>query len=194
VQEAVVSYFAGEKHGAVLLILIGLAALVAAAALFQPRWELRSFAITLGMVALLEIALGVGLYVRTGPQVAALLAQLGSNAPAFLADEGARMVRVQRNFVVVHYVEIAVIVIAAVIAFAQRNRFWIAGIALAFLFHAGFLLAFDIVAERRGAAYLARINQAAEANPERRLRHRACQPARLGRVGARATSSVAAGD
>jgi len=33
----------------------------------------------------------------------------------------------------------------------------VVGIALALLFHAAFLLAFDLVAERRGAAYLAQI-------------------------------------
>ena len=62
------------------------------------------------------------------------------------------MARVQRNFVVVQYSELAVIVIAAVIAFTQTNRFWLVRIALALLCHAAVLLAFDLVAERRGAS------------------------------------------
>lgn len=67
------------------------------------------------------------------------------------------MIRVQRNFVVVQYVELAVIAIAAFTAFAQKNRFWLSGIALGLLLHAALLLAFDLVAERRGATYLAAI-------------------------------------
>jgi hypothetical protein len=64
---------------------------------------------------------------------------------------------VQMNFVVVQYVELGLIVIAAFTAVAQKNRFWLSGITLGVLLHAPFLLAFDLVAERRGAAYLAAI-------------------------------------
>ena len=67
------------------------------------------------------------------------------------------MIRVQRNFVVIQYVEVAVIVLAAIIALAQKSRFRLSCIALALLLHAAFLLAFDLVAERRGAIYLAAI-------------------------------------
>jgi hypothetical protein len=157
-EEALVNYFEGEKHGALLIAGVGVVAVALAVVLLQPRWELRSLAVTLGLVAFGEIALGVGLYLRTGPQVSALLAQLGTEAARFLSDEGARMARVQRNFVVVQYVEMAVIVVAAVGAFALKNRFWIAGISLALLCHGAFLLAFDLVAERRGAAYQAALD------------------------------------
>lgn len=72
------------------------------------------------------------------------------------------LVRVQRNFVVVQYIEVAVIVIAAITAFAQKSRFWVAGVALGLLLNAALLLAFDLVAERRGAAYLAAIHTQAQ--------------------------------
>ena len=157
--EAVVSYFTGEKYGGLLLIGVGAAAIAVAVVLLQPRWGLRSFAIPLAVVALLEIALGIGLYLRTGPQVSELLAQLGSDAPGFVTDESARMARVQRNFIVVQFIEVAIIVVAALVALTQKDRFWIAAVALAFLCHAAFLLVFDIVAERRGAEYLAWIEE-----------------------------------
>jgi len=131
--------------------------------LFWPaRWGLRSFAVTLGVLALIEITIGVGLYLRTGPQVNGLVAQLGSDAARFFADDAARMARVQRNFVVVQFIEVAVIVLAAIPALALKNRFWIAGIVLGLLLNAALLLAFDLVAERRGAAYLAAIEARAQ--------------------------------
>jgi hypothetical protein len=116
---------------------------------------------------LLIAAIGVGLHLRTGPQVSSLIAQLGSDGARFFADEGARMARAQRNFVIIQYVELAVIVTAAIAAFALKNRFSLTGIALGLLCHAAFLLAFDLVAERRGDIYLTalRTNSAALAAP-----------------------------
>jgi hypothetical protein len=124
---------------------------------YQPRWDLRSFAVTLAVVAVAEIAIGVGLYLRTGPQVSALLTQLGADSARFFAEEGARMARVQRNFVIIQYVELAVIVTGAIAAIVLKDRFWLSGIALGLLCHAAFLLAFDLVAARRGANYLGEI-------------------------------------
>ena len=166
-QDALLTYFNGEKNAGLLLIGIGIAALAAAAIFFQPRSDLRSFAVTLAVLALIEIAIGLGLYLRTGPQVANLLTLLDSNVVQFFSEEGPRMIRVQRNFVVIQYVEVAVIVLAAIIALAQKSRFRLSGIALALLLHAAFLLAFDLVAERRGAIYLAAIT--AQSIPRRTL-------------------------
>jgi hypothetical protein len=47
-----------------------------------------------------------------------------------------------------------VIVTAAIAAVTLKERFSLSGIALGLLCHAAFLLAFDVVAERRGATYL----------------------------------------
>ena len=156
-EQTLVTYFDGEKYGAVLIAAIGLVGVVLAAILFSPRWELRSFAVTLGVVGLAEIALGVALLLRTGPQVSDLLAHLRTDAAAFFFEEGTRMARVQRSFLVAQYVEMAVIVTGALVAFTQKNRFAVAGIAVALLCHGAFLLAFDLIAERRGAAYLSAI-------------------------------------
>ena len=155
--DALMTYFNGEKHGGLLLVAIGVIGLTAAAVFWQPRWELRSFAVTLGVLALAELALGIGLYLRTDPQVAGLLAQFSSDAARFFSDESARMARVQRNFVVIEYVELALIVGGAAIAIVLKDRPWVVGIALGLLINAAVLLAFDLVAERRGAVYLAAI-------------------------------------
>ena len=156
-QDAVMAYFDGEKNAGLVLTAIGVAVITAAGLLFHPKWGLRSFAVTLALFALLELAIGVGLYVRTGPQVSALLARMGSDAPAVAAEEEARMARIQRNFVVLQYTWLVVITVVALIAVTQKSRFWVSGIALGVLVNAALFLAFDLVAERRGAAYLAAI-------------------------------------
>lgn len=158
-------YFDGEKSAGVLLAAIGVAILALAAMLYPARWGLRSLAATLALFALVEIAIGVGLYLRTGPQVASLLAQLASDTPRVLTEEGARMARVQRNFAVIQYIELIVIVTAAIAAIAFKNRFALSGIALGLLCHAAFLLAFDLVAERRGAIYLEALRRRSAAAP-----------------------------
>jgi len=156
-RDKIATYFTSEKNAGLVLALLGVIGLAAAVLFWPARWELRSFAVTLGVLALVEIGLGVGLYLRTGPHVGALVALLSSEASRFFADEGARMARVQRNFVVVQYVEVAVIVLAAITALALKHRATVAGIALGLLLNAAILLAFDIVAERRGAVYLGAI-------------------------------------
>ena len=71
-----------------------------------------------------------------------------------MSDETARMTRVQRNFVVIEYIEVAIIVMAAFMAVTQKSRPGVVGIALDLLCNAALLLAFDLVADRRGASYL----------------------------------------
>jgi len=156
-QAAITTYFAGEKNAGLVLAVLGVIGLAAAVLFWPARWGIRSFAVTLGILALIEIAIGVGLFVRTGPQISSLLALLGSDSARFFAEEGARMARVQRTFVIVQYVEVAVIVLAAITALALKHRVTASGIALGLLLSAAVLLAFDIVAERRGAVYLGAI-------------------------------------
>jgi hypothetical protein len=153
--DALATYFNGEKYAGLMLAGIVMVAIVAAGFLYRADVRLRPFAITLGLVALAEIALGIGLYARTGPQVRRLEEQLRSNEANFYAAEGARMARVQRNFVLVEYVELFVIITTAVAAVALKRRHGvISGVAIGLLINASILLAFDLLAERRGGEYL----------------------------------------
>jgi hypothetical protein len=153
-QQELLTYFTGEKNAALVILCVGLLGFVAGVIFFPTRFGLRSFAITLVVFALIEIAIGFGLFFRTGPQVKRLLTQLESDTAAFYANEGTRMETVQRNFVMIQYVEVGVIIISTIIALVFKNRSTISGVAFAFLINAAILLAFDIVAERRGDQYL----------------------------------------
>jgi hypothetical protein len=155
--DAVTIYFNGEKNAGLFIAVIGAAVVVAALVLFRARADFRAFALTLGIVALVEIAIGIGLYLKTDPQAGRLRAQLDSSPSSFYTDEGARMARVQRNFVVIEYVEVALIIVTAIVAIARKSNVTLTGVALGLLINAALLLAFDLIAERRGAAYLAAI-------------------------------------
>src|SRR5439155_22560596 len=101
--DALLIYFTGEKNASVFLGALGVAVIAAAAVLARTRSDLRSCAATLGIVALIEIAIGVGLHLRTGPQVSRLTTQLPSDPARLHSDEAARIARVQRNFLVIQY-------------------------------------------------------------------------------------------
>ena len=102
------------------------------------------------------------MYLRTDPQVGRLVSQLGAEPARFYTTEAARMARVQSNFVIIEYLELAFIVVSAVVAIAQKGRPGLTGVALGLLVSGAFLLTFDLVAERRGEAYLGAITVDAE--------------------------------
>jgi hypothetical protein len=95
-QAALTTYFDGEKNAGLLITGIGVAALVLAAVFLQPRWGLRSFAVTLAVIALAEIAIGVGLYLRGATYLneirtrSAALAAPASASPADIQATRAR--------------------------------------------------------------------------------------------------------
>jgi hypothetical protein len=153
-QDALTIYFDGEKYAGLILAAVAVCGIAAAAILFRAGPGFRSFAITLAIIGLAEIALGLGLYARTGPQVQHLEEQMRSDLTGFYQVEGTRMARVQRNFVIVEYVELFVIITTAVSAVAMKARSEMIGVALGLLINGAILLAFDVLAERRGADYL----------------------------------------
>jgi hypothetical protein len=67
------------------------------------------------------------------------------------------MGRVQKNFVIVEYIELFIIVVTAAAAVSLKARPGLAGVALGVLISGSVLLAFDVFAERRGAEYLSAI-------------------------------------
>ena len=116
----------------------------------------RSVAIALDVLAvgLAILAIGIGLYFKTGPQVANLVSQLANDSSAFWSAEPARMEKVQRNFVYLEYTWLTLLPLCSIIAVWKKDHLTINGIALGFVLNVAIVLAFDIIAERRGATYL----------------------------------------
>jgi hypothetical protein len=174
--DTLLSYFNGEKHAGLCIAAIGAAGVAAALVFYQPRWDVRAFAITLGVLALVEIAIGVGLYVKTGPQLDALVTQLAADPPGFHAAESARMTGVQRNFVILEHVWLVLLAASALTAILMKHRFAVAGVALGLLVNFAIILAFDLVAERRGAVYLKALSTVSTGDGVRKFGNSATAP------------------
>lgn len=151
--DALAAYFEGERQAGLMLALLGVMNLVCAGLLFAPRFGLRGLAVTLVVWAVLQLAVGLGLHFRSGPQVSRLTEQLASDAPAFYTEETPRMEKVQRNFGVIKFVWAGLVVLSCAVALWRKNDPVISGIALGVLINASVMLAFDSVAERRGRTY-----------------------------------------
>jgi len=159
-KDTLLTYFEGEKSAGLVLAFIGLANLALAAALgLRGGADTRPLAVALLVLALLEIAVGGGLYAKTGPQVAALLEGLEREPATFYAKEGARMAKVQKTFVTLEIVWCALLAAGAATAVALKSRPVPSGVACALVVTAGLFLAFDLVAERRGAVYYAALRE-----------------------------------
>lgn len=149
-------YFAGESSEAWAFTGLGVGSLGVGAGLFaegSPR--MQGAAVPLFAVGLLQLVLGVGLWIRTPPQVAALDAQLTSNPADVVRAERARMSRVMRGFGLYKATEVALFfggVGLAGVGGVTRTDFAL-GAGLSLAAEALVMLLLDFYAEARGHAY-----------------------------------------
>lgn len=158
-QAAMVAYFSAEKQESLLFVLVGVAAIAASAYLLARRHRLRAMAYPLIAIALIQIAVGGSVYLRTDEQVATLQAQLALAPAAYRAEELARMDKVSAGFRLYKGIEIALIVAGAVMiaGFRRRQALLAAGIGL--VLQASIMLVLDLFAERRAEHYIEAIRQ-----------------------------------
>lgn len=150
------NYFIGERQAGLCAALLGLSSLAFAFWLLRSVSPFRSMLIPLSVVGLLQLGVGVGLYLKTPAQVQALeqgLSQPGER-PATQAKETQRMQRVQANFVVLKIAWMVLIAVGLGLVLLARGRPAAVGVGLGILLQAVVMLAFDLFAEARGAAYL----------------------------------------
>jgi hypothetical protein len=153
--EALMVYFQGEKHAGLALAALGLAVGAGALSFLRYSGQFKALALTLGVWALLQLAIGLGLYLKTGPQVAGLAQSFQQQPSETRASETKRMARVQQAFVIIEGVWLALIIASAGVAIWKKAELTPNGIALGMLVNCSFLLTFDLIAERRGGIYLA---------------------------------------
>lgn len=75
------------------------------------------------------------------------------------SDELPRMQKVMVNFDYIEYIELGIIVLGACMRIFLRKKSLWAGMGLGLMVQALLLLAFDLLAEKRGASYLAFLMQ-----------------------------------
>jgi hypothetical protein len=162
------AYFAGEKSEAALILLAGIAALLAAVWLWF--WVREPFAKGLAAPLLLAAVMGIGVggsvYFRTDTQLRQLT-ELQQHEPArFAAEEGPRIRQVVRSFGQYRIAYAAAIVLALVFVFFIGKPMF-HGLAVGPLVLAALGFTIDFYAERRAVDYV----QALESKGELRVEH-----------------------
>ena len=148
------SYFNAEKQESVIFITVGLLAIGFSAWLWMNGHRLKSMAYPLVVIALMQMVVGVSIYLRTDTQVAALSTQLQLEPAALKAQETRRMQTVMNNFSIYKWVEMLLLIVGlGLVAFLQRDNL-AAGIGIGLVLQAALTLTLDVFAETRGTAYL----------------------------------------
>lgn len=152
----VAKYFQAERAESFVFLGVGLTALALAAwfLLFRQEALLRGAAFPLALVALIEIAVGWTIMTRS-PQDIVRVNQMLREAPGRIqTEEIPRMEGVMRNFVILRWVEIALLAAGLLMVILLKDQpFW-RGAGMGLAIQALAMLAADYFAEARGHVYL----------------------------------------
>jgi hypothetical protein len=155
------SYFSAEKQESLIFIAVGLLAIGISAWLWMNGHRLKFMAYPLVAIALMQIAVGGSVYLRTDTQLSTLGAQLKASPAALKTEETTRMQTVMKNFSIYKAVEMLLLIVGVgMIAFLQRHDM-AAGIGIGLVLQAALTLTLDIFAEARGADYLSALRSIA---------------------------------
>ncbi|MEI6226227.1 MAG: hypothetical protein WCS72_15900 [Deltaproteobacteria bacterium] len=153
-REAMLTYFHAEKQEALLFLLAGAGALVASGLLLRGDGPWRSMAWPLTAVAVIQVVVGLTVFLRTDAQVAGLAARLAGDPEAFRSEELARMARVMWSFRLYEGIELLLFAggVALTAFFPGRQSIYAIGVGL--LIQASFMLVLDLFAAQRGRVYV----------------------------------------
>ena len=162
-QQEISAYFWAEKYESLLFVLVGVAAIAASAWLWTSASAFaatfRPMSYPLVAVAIIQIVVGGGVYLRTDAQMATLSAQVAANPETYKVEELSRMATVNKNFTVYKWVEIALLLGAIGVTFAvSRNSAWYAA-AIGMIIQASLMLVADLFAEHRAHHYVEAIQR-----------------------------------
>jgi hypothetical protein len=148
-------YFKPEKYEALLFLLIGIALIafsVYAIMKFGDSFY-KGLAIPFILIALVQIVVGGSVFFRTDKQIDQLEILYKENPKVFADQELARIIPVNKNFIVYRNVELAFIVIGLGMFFFLRGKdFWY-GVGVGMFIQGAVMLSLDMFAERRGHIY-----------------------------------------
>lgn len=156
--EALHTYFAAERQGGLVAALLGIASFAFSGWLASTSSAFRAMIAPLALIGLIQLGIGVTLWVRTPAQVSTLVAGISGEPAAARSARGAeivRMERVMKSFVVIKAVEILLIAVGAALIFLVRQRGWAVGLGMGLLVQAAVMLVFDVFAEARAEIYMA---------------------------------------
>lgn len=149
------SYFASEKKAAFVACTIGLVActcgfyfLIGAMPPFYT-----GLAIPLVILGIIQVVTGAFIARRSDMQAYDLQKMLGEDPDEFVSLESPRMGKVMRNFVLLRWVEGAIIVVGIALVLFSTGLVFTMGLGLGLCFEGIMMLVFDYFAEKRGEKY-----------------------------------------
>lgn len=148
------AYFRGEKYTGIVLIPVGLVAL----GFVVHLWRCHSGGFMWAMVIPLALAgcglIGGGAFlaIKTDKQVEQLDQQFRASPAEMVADERARMDKVNANWPRLKTAWTVLIAVSLVLLMAVRKD-WVTGLSLAFLILGTTIMTTDVFAERRAEIY-----------------------------------------
>ncbi len=160
---ALQTYFQAEKKASMLFVTIGILACWVGAALFMKAAApfYIGLAIPLLAVGIIQIIVGTTVTRRTDQQLDDLERLLTEEPAQFRPSESPRMAKVMRNFVTIRWVEIAIIVIGALLFAWQREMLFLKGLGIGMFGQGLVMLIADYFAEKRGHIYRTFLEQPA---------------------------------
>jgi hypothetical protein len=151
-------YFNAEKNESLLFIIIGIAAILLALIFFfylKTNWH-KGFAIPFVIVGLMQLTIGFTVYKRCDAERKRNVYAYDMNPGELKTNEIPRMQKVNTNFVIYRFTEIALLLAGAGIFFYFRNHteksFWV-GLGMALAIEAAISLGADFIAEKRAHQY-----------------------------------------
>lgn len=151
-------YFNAEKNESLLFILLGVTAILLAFVFFfylKTNWY-KGFAIPFLIVGLLHFVAGSVVYKRCDEDRKRNVYAYDMNPGELKDKEIPRMQKVNKNFVVYRYTEIALLLLGLGLFFYFRNygdkTFWV-GLGIALAIEAAISLGADFFAEKRAGIY-----------------------------------------
>lgn len=151
-------YFIAEKNESLLFVILGIVAIVAAFILFfyiKTNWG-KGAAIPFLIVGCLHLIIGYTVYKRSDADRLRNVYAYDLNPSELKLKEVPRMEKVNTNFVIYRYVEIALLLIGVSLFFYFKNNidqaFWV-GLGMALAIEATISLGADYFAEKRALQY-----------------------------------------
>jgi hypothetical protein len=154
--ETISTYFSAERAESMLFMAVSAIALAASAyfVLVLRKPFFSGMAVTLSVVAVLQMIVGVTIYQRS-PQDTARVQKMVQSAPEQIqSEEVPRMQTVIRNFKIYLGVELALLILSIAVMALSAQAGFMRGAAVGLAIQAVFTAALDLAATRRGDAYL----------------------------------------
>lgn len=151
-------YFTAEKSESLLFVIIGIAAIVLAVIFFffLKTNFYKGMALPLLLIALIQITVGYSVYKRSDDDRKRNTYAYDLNPSDLKNKEIPRMEKVNKNFVLYRWIEIALIVAGLLLIFLYRSKpesSFLYGIGIGLAIQAVIMLGADYFAEARAKVY-----------------------------------------